>query len=456
MMPLAPGTPRDATCTPNTMLYLGADLDIAPLHYLRSWERRAVLVDWMQMPGLPPRLFDEYEQKHGSDNRSGYKMTSQEVRLAQGAEKRALLAHVLQLRLQAHFSDVIIEDGQTLHPNAVRITFSAPPAPRATLDDDHWCVDASYTRPSKTTGSNQMSQDRIELQYLLITEAEALFSDSTLAGLAGKVSTVVVVGMTPPATHMEFATRVMVPSCIGQHFRLIGDEPEALYAAQAHILQKAELSDYPLVDTLAGTDTVKTYCAAHMSTMPYAEIVELAPAWNARLDGRPPAAPSQAGLVEGLWRSGDGNGVLANPEGKATPNAHTAKLATAAGNGVLANPGGIATPNAHTIKLATTAMLLPFLLLLLLLLCSVWRHRRWAGRWLCCKYPTDVHSSHQPVRIMQSGDGHLVVSMCRAKLSRAAAVSRDQRDDDQHDDQCSEIDSEEHAECASLQLEQGR
>ena len=92
-----------ATCRPNTLLYVGADVDVHMLKLMQPWETQAVYFDSMKLnygaqPGYD--LTSKYNEVHEGDTRSAWKKTSAGLRPCPQLRCAGPLTELLQQRMK--------------------------------------------------------------------------------------------------------------------------------------------------------------------------------------------------------------------------------------------------------------------------------------------------------------------------------------------------------------------
>ena len=88
------------SCNPDTLLYLGADLDVHMLKYMQPWERQAVFYDQFKDDAVPPDLLLHYEDVHRRDSRPAWKNSSRNMRPCPKRECAWPLTQLLQARME--------------------------------------------------------------------------------------------------------------------------------------------------------------------------------------------------------------------------------------------------------------------------------------------------------------------------------------------------------------------
>lgn len=247
---------------PTTLIYFGADVDIAPLHFLQLCERRVVFIDPL-IPAdgtrLPAEVFSSYDSLHSNDTRVGYTMTTQTLRTFADPMRVKALAQVLTLRLHSQFKDVVRHrvdprrDGPMV---ALRFTFStARPEPTYSCNCARHETDDGATHHA----SQETERVSIELLYMVARTKSVLFHPSSFAALDRSASTFAFVGNTPSTWNMRLVFAAFArpqADCL----RILGRQNDGVDGADnpthqwpdIKVLKWEPMPSYPLVDTIAG------------------------------------------------------------------------------------------------------------------------------------------------------------------------------------------------------------
>ena len=86
------------------MVYPGSDIDVHVVDHLAPWESHVVMVDSMEVGGVPDAGFEFYDELHVNDTRPAFRQTSKLVRSACSAGSTscdAMIGDLLEARLRA-------------------------------------------------------------------------------------------------------------------------------------------------------------------------------------------------------------------------------------------------------------------------------------------------------------------------------------------------------------------
>ena len=104
-MPTSPpacSTPHKS-CTPDVLLYVGADVDVQMVELMQPWETHAHFIDTFAAPSkdmLPVRYFEDYIRRRADDTRASYRETTLPLRPVSNCTARRQLANLFMRRLR--------------------------------------------------------------------------------------------------------------------------------------------------------------------------------------------------------------------------------------------------------------------------------------------------------------------------------------------------------------------
>ena len=216
-MPTCGSPSLPAMCTPDTLLYVGADVDVHMLKFMQPWETQAIYFDGMKLNYGSEDEADVtryYRFDHRSDTRSAWQKTSASLRPCPELQCASPLTELLVERMKQEngFSHV------RAHAN-LSIEFALRSAPNLTRS----------------------------LTYVIAEDGHSL-----LESLRGRVSTVAMVGAAGVGIgQLGDVLGSVFPACL-RNATLVATKGEGLKIAELAPIVSRHERHYPLSDTLAG------------------------------------------------------------------------------------------------------------------------------------------------------------------------------------------------------------